>query len=37
MIQRRRLSKSPAAAEQPIARVYSVASDHSKDGQAVGW
>jgi gamma-glutamyltranspeptidase / glutathione hydrolase len=26
-----------AAAEQPVAGVYRAASDHRKDGEAVGW
>jgi gamma-glutamyltranspeptidase / glutathione hydrolase len=30
-------AKSAAAAEQPIAGIYRAASDHRKDGQAVGW
>ncbi len=28
---------APAAAEQPVAGVYRAASDHRKDGEAVGW
>ena len=30
-------SASPAGPEQPVAGVYRAASDHRKDGEAVGW